>query len=84
MSAVSRPLAERRTPTETHVVAYRGSVDQPGSLACGSCGSSSITKADFADDVGITINHLNRWLRRQPIPEPVAQRIRSKVLRVVE
>ena len=83
MSAISRS-PYRNPKTEEYVVAHRQTPAGPGSLDCASCGGHTITKADFAADAGVTLNHLNRWLRREPVPPAVAERIRSKVLRVVE
>ncbi|HEY6058724.1 MAG TPA: hypothetical protein VIV06_11865 [Candidatus Limnocylindrales bacterium] len=69
-------------PYERYVVAVRDGVAAHGYLYCAGCGASSVTKADFAREIGVTLRVLNRWLDRQPIAQAQADAIRRRVLRV--
>lgn len=88
MSVISAPIHGKKAKTEKYVVARRsgnvgGSFSTTGYVYCDSCGAS-ITKGDLARYMVVTLNHLNRFLNRENLRPDVAERIRSKLLRVEE
>lgn len=87
MSAISRPIHGQGNHTELYVVAVRinrqpDEAGPNGYIYCDGCGGSSMSRTDFADIVGITPNHLQRWLNRRPIRDDIAAAIKRKLLRV--
>ncbi len=55
-----------------------------GEIRCDTCFLSPLTKKEFADIVGCNVSTLSKWLRREPIRQDIADRIRKAVKAVHE
>lgn len=84
MSAISRPIGQK--PVKERVViqrAHGGLGTRSGFVSCVTCGQMQ-TRADVADDIGVTPRELNKFVNRDNQRPDIAAKIRAAVARVDE
>lgn len=75
---------------QTRVVANRagqhlgGPFFVTGMFTCPCCGGNVVNTAECARIIGVGAQTLSKWLRREPIRQELANKIRSAFLRVEE
>ena len=55
-----------------------------GELRCVTCHGPAVTKGDFANVVGVSPSTLSKWMRREPIRQDIADKLRNAVKAVHE